>query len=71
MTLKYAEKEIVDAFNKGREKGRLEERERAIMIMVKILNNMPVYASVGYRTEIGDKFREQLQKEIGEEKQDE
>lgn len=55
-------------FEQGFQKGKLEERERAIMIMVGILNNMPVYASVGYRTEIGDKFREQLQKEIGDEK---
>lgn len=36
--------------------------EELNMLMTSILNNMPVYASVGYRTEIGDKFRDGIDK---------
>ena len=41
---------------------RRSQPRKAIEIMNRLFNNMPVHAEVGYRTEIGDKFREAILK---------
>ena len=71
MTLKYAEKEIVDAFNKGREKGKLEQKKEELPIIKNIrwicarlqLKDSAFNLEDIYR-ECSDRIK-QLQKEIG------
>lgn len=72
------EKDIVEAFNNGFQKGKLEEREKVKEVIIKLRQSLHLVNSSGDRTlemiypDINlwiskkiDKFEEQLQKEIG------
>jgi hypothetical protein len=64
------EKDIVEAFNNGFQKGKLEERERIRQLLGFFQSNMKVINEDEAQIRIDDweDLKEQLQKEIGEEK---